>query len=126
MDDRRPSRLLLVENHAVFAATVTTCFLAAYDVVTVPSRAAARRALEGSRFDVALVDYDLDDCKGDEIVRLVRASWPKMVVVGISSHDAGNEALRRAGATACLAKASFAQIGSLLARLSASPPGAVR
>lgn len=67
--------------------------------------------------DVALVDYDLDDGKGDEFVARLRASGSRMLVIGVSSHAAGNAALVQAGADATCGKLHFADIGETLERL---------
>ena len=79
--------------------------------------AAAREARVASSFDVALVDYDLDDGKGDEFVRELREAGERIVIVGVSSHDEGNAALRRAGASAICSKMQFDQIESVLVGL---------
>lgn len=61
--------ILFAENHTVFAKTVIAQFLAAHEVSVAPSLADARRRLSERFFDVLLIDYDLDDGKGDELVR---------------------------------------------------------
>ncbi len=102
-------RILMVENHATFASTVASQFLAAHEVTIVPSLATARAAL-AKGFDAVLVDYDLDDGKGEVLVReLVAASFSGRIVA-ISSHDEGNAALKVAGAHACCPKLRFADI----------------
>ena len=69
----RKSRLLLVENHTTFAEAVIAQFLGGYEVAHVTSLAAARAAVEaGEPYDFILVDYDLDDGKGDALVPVVR------------------------------------------------------
>jgi len=107
-------KILFVENHAVFAANVTRQFLSRHAVTVVPSIAAARQARVSASFDVVLVDYDLDDGKGDEFVRELRAAGERIVIVGVSSHDEGNAALRRAGASAICGKMHFDRIESVL------------
>ena len=79
--------ILYVENHPAFAATVTRQFLSAHSVTVVPSLATARQALADQAFDVLLVDYDLHDGKGDELVKELRASAKAVTVIGVSSHD---------------------------------------
>ncbi|HEY1788585.1 MAG TPA: response regulator, partial [Verrucomicrobiae bacterium] len=93
-------RILYVENHAAFAETVKQKFLSQYSVTIVPSLSEAREKLNESSFDILLVDYDLDDGKGAELVREVRASTKRkrVVVIGVSSHEEGNAALLKAGA----------------------------
>ena len=107
-------RLLLVENHRVFAETVRQQFLSAHDTAIVATIAAARRTLAGGAVDVVLVDYDLDDGKGDELVRSLRASSFTGRIIGISAHQAGNDALVAAGADAVCAKGQFHLIGTFL------------
>ena len=110
-------RILWVENHPHFARMAGRAFLAGHAVTVVPSLSAARQALADSAFDVILVDYDLDDGKGTELVRWLRTLPESPPVVATSSHDDGNEALRAAGADAVCGKMRFAEIGCVLARL---------
>lgn len=116
-------RILFVENHDVFAATVVGEFLAEHDVVIVPTVDAAQAELEAGTYDAALVDYDLDDQKGDELVRRLRAAGSKILVVAVSSHADGNDALVRAGADAICRKMDFASISRVLAALRANARG---
>ena len=108
--------ILFVENHAVFAETVRDAFLSAHAVSVVPSIAAAREAIARHEYDVVLVDYDLDDGKGDQLVAAMRAGGSRLRVIGVSSHVAGNDALLRAGADAICSKLDFANIGETLGR----------
>lgn len=109
--------ILWVENHAEFARIATRQFLADHVVVVAPSLAAARTALAGSKFAVVLVDYDLDDGKGDELVRELHQLSDRPLVVATSSHDAGNRLLVEAGAQAVCSKMKFSQIGAVLRQL---------
>jgi DNA-binding response OmpR family regulator len=109
-------KILLVENHREFTSVVIPAFLSEHDVTVVTSCAAAREVLSGGSFDAVLVDYDLDDAKGDTLVRWI-ASQAAPPVVAISAHDPGNEALTRAGAAVACSKAHFDQIGGVLDRL---------
>jgi CheY-like chemotaxis protein len=109
-----PVRLLWVENHATFARVAGRQFLSAYDVTVVPTLAAAREALRDAAFAAVLLDYDLDDGKGTELIGTVRQMQPPPVVVATSAKDAGNEALLAAGAQAACNKTRFAQIEAVL------------
>jgi DNA-binding NarL/FixJ family response regulator len=68
---------------------------------------AAWSTLACDRFDSVLSDYDLDEGKGDEFVRVCRAKHPMLPVIAVSSHDAGNVALVAAGASAVCGKMEF-------------------
>ena len=107
-------RLLWVENHAVFARIAGRQFLAAHELIVVPSLAEARAALAAQSFDAVLVDYDLDDGKGTELVGFVRQFSVRLPIVAVSSHEEGNAAMLAAGADAACPKTRFADIGSVL------------
>lgn len=108
-------RILYVENHSIFADNVTRQFLSQHTITTtVPSLSAARQKLSAGKFDLVLVDYDLDDGKGDALVREIQALSEPLAVIGVSSHDEGNAALRRAGARAACSKMQFDQIQSVI------------
>jgi CheY-like chemotaxis protein len=107
-------RLLWVENHTGFVRVAGRQFLAAHELTVVPSLAAARDALAAGTFDAVLLDYDLDDGKGAELVALIRQLPTPPVVIAVSSHEDGNAALLAAGADAACPKARFAAIESVL------------
>jgi len=111
-------RILYVENHAIFARTVTDQFLSTHSVTTVPTVAAALDALANNPFDFLLVDYDLDDAKGDELVRACIQSHPNLKIIATSAHERGNNALIAAGAVAVCRKMQFDRIPALLEKLS--------
>jgi CheY-like chemotaxis protein len=106
--------LLWVENHAVFVRTAGRQFLAAHDLTVVPSVAGAVAALTTQAFDAVLVDYDLDDGKGSEVVGFARQLPVRPAVVAVSSHTDGNAALLAAGADAACPKTRFAGIEGVL------------
>ncbi len=108
--------ILYVENHKVFAANVIRAFLAQHIVTVVPSLATAREAWNADVYDVLIVDYDLDDGKGDVFVREARAANAQIVIIAASSHDEGNAALSRAGATAVCEKLKFNHIQAVIER----------
>jgi DNA-binding response OmpR family regulator len=114
-------KILYVENHAVFAAQVCQQFLSAHTVRVVPTLAAARDALGGDNYDLLIVDYDLDDGKGDELVRACRVLHPKLKIIAGSAQEAGNAALVKAGASAVCGKMEFDKIGKAIASLADFP-----
>jgi len=110
-------RVLWVENHAVFVRMAGRQFLAAHDLTVVPSVAGAVAALTAQGFDAVLVDYDLDDGKGAEVVWFARRLPVPPAVVAVSSHADGNAALLAAGAHAACPKTQFAGIEGVLRSL---------
>ncbi len=107
-------KILYVENHPLFAKTVVTQFLVSHEVLVVPSIAEARQALQKKAYDLALVDFDLDDGKGAELVEQIHMEFPELRIIGVSAHAAGNEALLRAGANAICGKMEFDRIESVI------------
>ena len=110
-------KILYVENHARFARIAIVSLLGAHDVEVQPSVAAALRALAAREFDALLVDYDLDDGKGDEVVRAAAQLEPRPRVIAVSAHEMGNAALVAAGADAVCGKLKFANIERVLAQV---------
>lgn len=110
-------KLLWVENHATFARTAARCFLAGHAVTVVPSLAAARTALAAGTFDAVLIDFDLDDGKGTELVRELTAAGPRPAVIAVSAHEDGNRQLLAAGADAVCDKLRFNRIADVLESL---------
>jgi CheY-like chemotaxis protein len=107
-------KILFIENHAIFAQQVINCFLSEHKVTVIPSIVAARQDLVTNQYDVLLVDYDLDDGKGDELIRELRKQNSKLRIVGVSAHNPGNEALLKAGANAVCSKLNFDHIQEVL------------
>jgi DNA-binding NarL/FixJ family response regulator len=106
--------ILYVENHSVFAENVKRQFLSQHRVKVVPSLSSADQAVQKEPFDLLLVDYDLDDGKGDEFVRALRAADNPVIIIGVSSHKEGNAALIKAGATAVCSKMDFDRIQKVI------------
>ena len=107
-------KILFVENHSIFAKQVIGCFLSAHKVTVIPSLAEARAALTNNEYDVVLVDYDLDDGKGTELIRELRQRGSTLRIIGVSAREDGNKELLKAGANAVCSKMKFDQIQELL------------
>jgi CheY-like chemotaxis protein len=114
-------KILLVENHREFASVVVPTFLSGHDVTVATSLSSAGAALSAATFDVVLVDYDLEDGKGDVLVARLALLPRAPAAVAISSHDAGNDALMKAGAIATCSKLRFDQIGAVLDQIRGIP-----
>ncbi len=104
-------KILMVEDHELFARNAASAFLTHHDVVVESSINDAKGCFHSSDFDVLLVDYDLPDGKGDEFVRWVREAGSVVRIIAISSHEYGNEMLEAAGANATCSKMEFGRIG---------------
>jgi DNA-binding response OmpR family regulator len=120
MNETWRMKILYVENHAVFAKQVTAQFLSTHEVTIVPSLLEARQFSSKEGVDLVLVDYDLDDGKGEELVLEIRNQFPSLAIIGVSSHDEGNQKMLKAGANAVCSKMDFENIGAIIAR--AVPP----
>lgn len=110
-------KILYVESQALFATEVCQQFLAGHEVKVATSLAAARQMLSAESFDLLLIDYDFEDGKGDELVQMCRVLHPDLRVIAVSSHDIGNTALVKAGATAVCGKMEFDKIQAVIESL---------
>jgi CheY-like chemotaxis protein len=108
-------RILMAENHEVFASTVTREFLSGHDVLVVNTLQRALEALEShGPFDAILSDFDLDDGYGTELVRGLRDSEFSGLVLAMSAKDDANVALIDAGADVACSKMEFSGVRGLL------------
>ncbi len=106
--------ILWVENHARFAEYAVRQFLARHVVKVVPSLATARDVMADARFDIILIDFDLDDGKGTELVQWLRFQHSLLPIIATSSHEEGNRALLVAGADAVCDKLHFIRIADTI------------
>jgi DNA-binding response OmpR family regulator len=107
-------KILFVENHSIFAQQAINHFLSKHEVILVPSLAAARSNLAANKFDLLLVDYDLDDGKGATLVKELREAGDKTRIIGVSAREEGNAALLEAGADTICGKMNFDRIRELI------------
>jgi DNA-binding NarL/FixJ family response regulator len=109
--------ILFVENHQIFAKVVTEKFLNQHQVIIVHKISEAWAILSQDKIDIVLVDFDLDDGKGSELVKKIRARDLPVKIVAVSSHERGNMALQKAGANAICSKMEFGYIESVINQL---------
>ncbi len=108
-------RILYVEDHTRFRALVIREFLTEYEVTCASTLAEARRLLVSGEYDVVLLDQDLPDGKGVELLADSRDLTLPERIVAVSSREEGNARLLEAGATAAVSKLEFGQLPALLA-----------
>lgn len=114
-----PMKLLMVEDHRVFAETARATVLVRHEVVIAGGVCAAIAALGRFHFDVVLLDHDLPDGTGIDVLRWKRLAYDHgrildTPVVAISAEPANNELLRAAGARAICGKLELARIDEVL------------
>jgi DNA-binding response OmpR family regulator len=81
-----PQRVLIVEDEADIRALMTFVLeRSGYEVVCVTAVAEARAAISLYAFDAALVDLNLSDGCGDEVVGILRSDSPSTWVVVTSA-----------------------------------------
>jgi DNA-binding NtrC family response regulator len=107
-------KILYVENHLVFATQVASRFLSTHAETIVPSLSEARRILSVEKFGLVLVDYDLDDGKGAELVSEIQKLFPTLPTIGVSSHQEGNQAKLKEGTKAICAKMDMDRIETII------------
>lgn len=115
-------KLLYAENHERFAETVVAQFLPEHSVTVCPTVSEAVARLSTDSWDAVLIDYDLDDGKGDVIAWFASGLRPRPRLIACSSHERGNQAILTAGADAICGKMEFHRINEVLSRPS-SPSG---
>jgi two-component system response regulator RegX3 len=64
---------------------------AGHDVTTCESGAAAIRAIQAARFDLAILDWRIPDVPGDEVLRWIRTHQARMPVIFATALDEESE-----------------------------------
>ena len=96
-------RVLHVEADVNVVQMVSTILQASADVVTAGSVKTALKALEAQVFDLLILEIDLPDGSGLQLLPLLGSKLPPVPVVIFSSHEITAETVRKAAA--CLIKA---------------------
>ena len=109
--------ILYIENHGRFADIVTAQFLASHEVERIPTIAGARELLNRREYEILIVDYDLDDGKGAEIVSEVASRKKRPRMIAASSRDEGNEHMMSCGADATCSKMDFDEIEEVISQV---------
>jgi DNA-binding NarL/FixJ family response regulator len=91
-------KVLLVDDHPLILSALHSVIRGLGDDVTVVSTASAaeaRRALrEGDDFDLVLLDLQLGDADGFDVLAEMRQKHPALPVVVISASDRGSDVIR--------------------------------
>jgi DNA-binding NtrC family response regulator len=81
-------RVLIIEDEALIRWSLRQKFEACgYEVTEAENGAAALNALEGSVFDLVMLDYKLPDMTGFDILRAVREADRDVVVIMMTAHS---------------------------------------
>lgn len=107
-------KILYVENHKYFIEAVCTEFLSNNEVHDAPSVKQAIDAYDSEIYDLVLVDYDLDDGKGSEVISYIRSKDKNLPIIAVSSHDKGNSQMITVGANAVCKKINFRSINDVI------------
>jgi DNA-binding response OmpR family regulator len=113
-------RLLYVEDHIQFRALAITRFLTAREVTVASTLAEARAFLARESFDAVLLDYDLPDGKGGELLEEIRQQPLDLRVIGVSSREENNLRLLALGADAVVSKMNFGEVVGVLDQLAST------
>ena len=108
--DPGKKRVLIVDDHPVFRHGITALINAEPDLVVCGEATSSPSALDAMRKlqpDIALLDISLPGTNGIELIKLMKAEYPKLPLLVLSMHDESLYALRalKAGALGYVMKA---------------------
>lgn len=109
--EKRPVRILIVDDHTVVRAGLRQIISEAPDMQVVAEAATAREAIEtvsAGNIDLVLLDVSLPDKNGLEVLKQIRSEFPVMRVLLLSMHAEDQYGIRalKAGASGYLTKES--------------------
>ncbi len=108
-------KILRVENHGTFVRVANQHFLKPHTLTITPTVWEAIARLSSESFDLIILDFDLDDGKGTEVLDFLRTLPKAPPVIAASSHTEGNNAMLAAGAKGVCTKHQFAEIEKVIA-----------
>jgi DNA-binding NarL/FixJ family response regulator len=105
----QPTRILLVDDHPMVRERLSEIINHEKDLMVcaeAEDRAGAIQAIGQSRPDLAIVDLALKNSNGLELIKDIRARWPKLLVLVVSMHEESlyAERVMRAGARGYITK----------------------
>ena len=86
----RKARVLLVDDHAVVRYGIAQLINRQSDLVVCGEEEAASRALtaiEELKPDLVIADLSLKDSSGLELMRNIKAQYPRLPILAVSAHD---------------------------------------
>jgi DNA-binding NarL/FixJ family response regulator len=103
MNPPEPKRLLIVDDHPVFRHGIAQLVGTLREVTICGEAENAQTALQAMRHlqpEVALIDISMPGTNGIELIKLMLAEQPRLIILTLSMHDESLYALRalRAGA----------------------------
>jgi DNA-binding response OmpR family regulator len=91
---RQPATILVVDDERAVRMMLEAALRAqGYRVQSVGSGADAREVLDGEEFDLVLLDLQLGDTDGIEILREIKRDWPATEVILLTAHGSINSAI---------------------------------
>ncbi len=91
---RQPAKILVVDDERAVRLMLETALRAhGYRVETATSGADARMHIENEEFDLLLLDLQLGDVDGINILREVKERWPVTEVILLTAHGSINSAI---------------------------------
>lgn len=103
------ARIVIIDDHPLVRERLTEIFNREPDLLVcgeAQDRAGGVQAIKDSSPDLVIVDLTLKDSDGLELIKDIRARWPKIMVLVVSMHDESLYAERviRAGASGYITK----------------------
>jgi DNA-binding response OmpR family regulator len=91
---RQPARILVVDDERAVRMMLETALRAqGYRVQSAASGREARDLLRSEEFDLLLLDLQLGDSDGIEILRETKSAWPATEVILLTAHGSINSAI---------------------------------
>ncbi len=109
---QRPIRVLAVDDHPILREGIAAILEAQPDIQLVGTAENGREAVEQNcalRPDLILMDLQMPEVDGIEAIEIIRAEYPKVRIIVLTTYEGDAQAVRalKAGAAALLLKSSL-------------------
>jgi len=110
VEDREDCRVLFVEDNAGFRQRILRKYLYECEVVELSDGKSFIDQLQDGDYQLVLMDYELPDATGEELVRKARETGYSGGIIGVSSSEYLNRKLLQAGADVTVEKRKSYQL----------------
>lgn len=123
MNSPGPLRILLVDDHPMMRAGVRQLLLRAFAEAVVGEAGSAREtlgAVMNERWDIVLLDLDLPDRSGLDLLKDLKMAAPRLpvlIVSGLAEQELGLQVLRQGAAGFCSKTAAGDQLAAAIKKV---------
>jgi DNA-binding response OmpR family regulator len=110
-------KILFIEDNLEFQEHVIRVFLAEHEVASAYDGGSGIELFENMSFDLIILDYQMDQIHGPEVMQHIRGNFSDIPVIAMSMEDRLNDRLLALGADVALPKRAIENLPGVIREL---------